>query len=169
MRSVVLLLAACAAPILQLHAQLPEVYKVELTMRDATDASAKGGRHYTILIDTHGSGTFKLGSREPVASGTFQPSTGGSSPVSTQYTYVDTGVNIDCRLEQTDAKLQLRADIDISSILPQKTPAPNPVIGQLKLSVTALVVPGKKTVIASIDDPVSNRKFDVEALVTKVE
>jgi hypothetical protein len=165
MRIAALLLAALAAPILPALAQPPEVYKVELTMRDATDASAKSGRHYTILIDTHGSGTFKLGSREPVTTG---PSSPGNTP---QFTYIDTGVNIDCRLEQdgNNNRLQLRADIDISSILPQKTAVPNPVIGQLKLNVTALVVPGKRTIVASIDDPVSNRKFDVEAFITKVE
>ena len=166
MRIAALLLAALAAPILPVLAQPPEVYKVELTMRDATDASAKAGRHYTILIDTHGAGTFKLGSREPVATG---PSTPGNTP---QFTYIDTGVNIDCRLEQdgnNTNRLQLRADIDISSVLPQKTAVPNPVIGQLRLNVTALVVPGKRTIVASIDDPVSNRKFDVEAFITKAE
>jgi len=173
MRSIALILAAMAAPLLPVHAQPPEVYKVELTMRDATDASAKAGRRYVILIDTHGSGTFRIGSREPVASGSFQPGVGGvgvNPLVNTQYTYVDTGVNIDCRLEQVDNKLQLRADIDISSIVPhEKSAVPNPAIGQLKLTVTALVVPGKRTVVASIDDPVTNRKFDLEALITKAE
>lgn len=171
MRVLVLMLAAVATPMLVVHAQPTEVYKVDLTMRDATDASAKPGRHYMILVDTRGSGTFKLGSREPVATGSFQAGTGGGNPlVNTQFTYVDTGVNIDCHLEPSDAnRLQFRAEIDISSILPQKTPVPNPVIGQLKLTVNALVTPGKRTVVASIDDPVSNRKFDVEALITKAE
>jgi hypothetical protein len=171
MRSIALLVAALATPMLPVWAQPPEVYKVELTMHDAADVSAKAGRKYTILIDTHGAGTFKLGSREPVATGSFQPGTGGSQlAVNTQFTYVDTGVNIECRLEQSDSnRLQLRTDLDISSVLPQKTPIPNPVIGQLKLNVTALVAPGKRTIIASIDDPVSNRKFDVEALITKLE
>jgi hypothetical protein len=173
MRALILMLAAAVAPMLT-YAQPAEVYKVELTMHDATDASAKAGRKYVILIDTHGAGTFKIGSREPVASGSFQPGTGGvgiNPLVNTQFTYVDTGVNIDCKLDTADAsRLQLRADIDISSIVPhEKSVIPNPVIGQLKLAVMALIVPGKRTVIASIDDPVSNRKFDIEALITKGE
>ena len=175
MRSVALLLAALAAPLLPVHAQPSEVYKVELTIHDATDASAKAGRHYTILVDTGGSGTFKIGSREPTASGSFMPSTGGGNAmVNTQYTYVDTGVNIECRLAPADnsnqpTRLQLRADIDISSVSPPKGPVPNPVIGQLKLNINALVTPGKRTAVASVDDPVTGRKFDVEALVTKAE
>lgn len=168
MRSLALLVAALAAPLLPVCAQPPEVYKVELTMRDAADASAKAGRHYVILIDTNGNGMFKIGSREPVATGSFQPSTGGAGinpPVNTQYTYIDTGVNIECRLAQAEGgRLQLRTDLDLSGILQQKAGAPslpNPAIGQMKLNVTALVVPGKKTVIASIDDPVTSRKFDL--------
>ena len=176
MRTVAFLLATLA-PLAAVHAQSPEVYKVELTMHDATDASAKAGRKYVILMDTHGAGTFKIGSREPVATGAFQPSAGGvgiSPLVNTQYTYVDTGVNIECRLDQPGGnKLQLRTDIDISGIVQhEKTGAPavpNPVIGQLKMSVTALLAPGKRTTIASIDDPVTGRKMDVEALIDKVE
>jgi hypothetical protein len=176
MRSLALFVAAMAAPLLPVCAQPPEVYKVELTMRDAADASAKAGRHYLILIDTHGNGMFKIGSREPVATGSFQPSTGGTgiNPlVNTQYTYIDTGVNIECRLEQAEGgRMQLRTDLDLSGILQGKGAAPsvpNPAIGQMKLVVTALLIPGKKTVVASFDDPVTSRKFDLEALVTKAE
>src|SRR5215831_314963 len=94
----ILLFAAFAA-----YAQTSsDVYRVELTMREAADASAKTARHYSILIDTSGKGTFRIGNREPVATGSFQPGTGGTgiNPlVNTQYTYLDTGVNIDCRLD----------------------------------------------------------------------
>jgi hypothetical protein len=172
MRSIAFVLTVLAAPLLPVHSQPADVYKVELTMRDATDVSAKAGRRYVILIDTHGAGSFKIGNREPVASGSFLPSTGGAGMnplVNTQYTYIDTGVNIDCHLEQVDSKLQLRAEIDISSTMPPKGSVPNPAIGQLKLNVMALLTPGKRTVVASVDDPVTNRKFDVEALVTKAE
>jgi hypothetical protein len=172
MRAIAFVLAVLAAPLLPVRAQSPEAYKVELTMRDATDASAKAGRRYVIVMDTHGTGTFKVGSRDPVATGSFQPGAGGTgiNPlVNTQYSYVDTGVNIECRLEQVEGKLQLRADLDISSTTPPKTPIPNPSIGQLKISLTAMLTAGKRTVVASIDDPVTNRKFDVEALITKVE
>lgn len=173
MRAIVWALAALA-PVAAVYAQATEVYKVELTMRDATDASAKAGRHYTILIDTRGAGTFKIGNREPVASGSFMPGAGGvgvNPLVNTQYTYIDVGVNIECHLEPvSEGRVQLRTDLDISGTAPSKTPGiSNPAIGQLKLSVNALLTPGKRTVIASVDDPVTNRKFDLEALVTKAE
>lgn len=173
MRAIVLALAALA-PAAALYAQTAEGYKVELTMRDATDASAKAGRHYTILIDARGSGTFKIGDRVPVASGSFQPGTGGTgiNPlVNTQFTYIDVGVNINCHLETVgEGRVQLRTDLDISNATPSKTQGvSNPVIGQLKLNVSAVLPPGKRTVIAAVDDPVTNHRFDVEALVTKAE
>lgn len=173
MRVVVWALAALA-PLAAAHAQSTEVYKVELTLRDAGDASAKAGRNYTILIDTRGAGTFKIGDRVPVASGSFQPGTGGTgiNPlVNTQFTYIDVGVNIDCHLEPvSEGRVQLRTDLDISNATPSRTQGiSNPVIGQLKLSVNSLLTPGKRTVIAAVDDPVTNHRFDVEALVTKAE
>ena len=153
-----------------------DVYKVELTMRDAADASAKTGRHYTILIDSRGKGSVRIGSREPVATGSFQPGTGGvgiNPLVNTQWTYLDTGVNIDCHLEPMEGRLQLALDMDISTIVQhdkvQANPPPNPTIGQLKINVTAFVAPGKRTPVAAVDDPVTGRKFDVEALVTKAD
>jgi hypothetical protein len=35
--------------------------------------------------------------------------------------------------------------------------------------VNATLTPGKPSLVASIDDPVSERKFEVEAVVTKIE
>lgn len=167
----ILLFAALAA-----QAQTTDVYKVELTMHDGTDASAKTGRHYTILIDSRGKGTFRIGNREPVATGSFQPGVGGAgiNPlVNTQWTYLDTGVNIDCRLEPNEGRLQLGVDMDISTIVQRDkgnaAVPPNPTIAQLKINFTAFVTGGKRTTVASIDDPVTNRKFDVEVLVTKVD
>lgn len=143
------------------------VYKVEFHFRDGNDAAAKAGRRYTMLVNTTGKGTFHVGNRVPVATGPSQPGF-----ANTQFTYVDVGVNIDCLIREVSGKVSLRADMDISSIVqPDKAtvPAvPNPIIGQLKINVDSLVNVGKPTVVASIDDPVTMRKFDVEATVTKV-
>ena len=172
MRSAALLLAAAALFRLPAQAQPPEAYKIEFTIHDAADASAKSVRRFAILVDTRGSGSFKLGNREPVASAAFQPATGANPlPPLTQYTYLDTGVNIDCHLEPVDNsdKLFLRSDLELSYVLPQKASGPNPAIGQFKLKIVALLSAGKRTVVASIDDPATNRKLEVEALVSKAE
>jgi hypothetical protein len=148
------------------------VYKVEFNLRDGNDAAAKAGRRYTMLVDTTGKGTFRVGNRVPVATGSFQPGSGTNALVSTQFTYVDVGVNIECWIREANGRVGLRADFDVSTIVqPDKAALPivaNPIIGQLKINVDTLLNSGKPTVVASIDDPVTLRKFDVEATVTRV-
>src|SRR5260370_20839161 len=66
------------------------VYKVEFNIHDGSDAAAKTGRRYTIMIEASDKGTFRVGQKVPYATGSFQPgvaSTGVSPLVSTQYQY----------------------------------------------------------------------------------
>jgi len=150
-------------------------YKVEYRIRDGSDAAAKNGRRYTMWIDNQGKGTFHVGQRVPVATGSFQPGTGanGTSPlVNTQFNYQDVGVSIDTTIVEQDGKVNLNSTIDVSIVVPTKPEGnwtPPPTIGQIRIAVKALVALNKPALVASIDDPVTQRKFDVEALVTKVE
>ena len=80
-------------------------------------------------------------------------------------------MNIDCRLKEVEGKVRVKALLELSSINQYEkasgpTP-PMPVIGQLRVDINALVNPGKPTLVASIDDPVAARKFDVETTITK--
>jgi hypothetical protein len=178
-----LLLAGLLAPALPSHAQErreigdPVVYKTELNIRDGSAAAAQSGRRYTILIDTTGKGTFKVGNRVPYATGSFLPGPGPGVPgmpplVNTQFQYFDVGVNIDCQVREIVGKVNLRADLDISNLIPPDKASmgsvPNPTISQIRININAIVNPGRPTVVASIDDPVTMRKFEVEATVTKV-
>ena len=44
----------------------------------------------------------------------------------------------------------------------------NPTISQIKLNMDTTVAPGKPTVVASFDDPVTGRKFDLDVAITKM-
>jgi hypothetical protein len=137
------------------------VYKVEYRIRDGSDAASKNGRRYTMLLDTTGRGTFKVGERVPVASG-----------ANTQFSYLDVGVNIDTNVKEQDGKVGLFSSMDISTLVERKQQPgsavlPNPTVAQIRIVVTTQVVPGKPTLIASIDDPVTQHHFDIEAVVTK--
>ena len=151
----------------------PAVYKVEFRIRD--DAAARNGRRYSMLLDDGFKGTLKIGERVPVATASFQPGIagGGVNPLAnTQYTYIDVGVNIDSTVRKQQDKILLQSDLDISTLVERKPQSGSavlaqPTVAQMKAAVHALIVPGKATLVASIDDPVTQRKFDVEALVTK--
>jgi hypothetical protein len=180
--SVVLFLATLLVPTIPVRCQEKGggadagVYRVDFNIHDGSDTAEKTGRRYTIMIEANDKGVFRVGQKVPYATGSFQPGTGsGVTPlVSTQYNYAEVGVSIDCRLNEINGKVRLRAQLDLSTLLQHdKSPAtpsmpPMPIIGQLKVEVNAVVTPGKPTMVASIDDPVTLRKFDVEATVTKV-
>jgi hypothetical protein len=170
-------------PLLPLIAQerivpvVTTVYRVEYRIRDGSDAASKTGRRYTMLIENHNKGTFKVGDRVPVATGSFQPGVGGvgANPmVNTQFTYIDVGVNIDAHVAEENGKITLNSNLDISTLVEHK-PAqpgqvlPNPTVSQIKIAEISTVPLGKPTLVASIDDPVTQRKFDVEVVITKVE
>jgi len=62
------------------------------------------------------------------------------------------------------------ADILTSGIgMPEKTASvQNPTISQIRLNIDTTVAPGKPTVVASFDDPVTSRKFDIDVAIAKM-
>lgn len=163
-RTRLIVLAAILAPLAAAQtAQTTRsaVYKVDFTIRDSGDAGAKTGRKYSIMVNDRQKGTFKVGNRIPMATG------GGLG--NTQFTYVDVGVNLDCFVAEQDGRIALRTDLDLSTaVMPEKSPMPNPTISQIKLNIETTLTPGKPSVVASFDDPVTSRKFEVEANVTRM-
>lgn len=145
-------------------------YKVELQIQDNADTAAKGTRRYTMMIDTNGKGTFRVGNRIPYVSGSYLP--GQKEPAATQYQYVDVGVNIDTRLRDAGGgKVSLNSDIEISALVQKPagaTVSANPTISSLRMTLNTVMAPGEPVLVASVDDPITMRKFDVEATVTKV-
>jgi hypothetical protein len=151
------------------------VYKVEFNIHDGSDAAAKNGRRYIIMIEGNERGVFRVGQKVPYATGSFQPGVVSASVnplVSTQFNYAEVGVSIDCRISEFNGNVRVKAILDLSTVVQHEKISPPippmPIIGQLRIEVNALVNPGKPTLVASVDDPVTLRKFDVEATVTKV-
>ena len=161
-RTRLILVAAVLVPLAAAQtARGPAVYKVDFIIRDSGDAGAKTGRKYSIVVNERQKGTFKVGNRIPMATG------GGAG--NTQFTYVDVGVNLDCFVAEQDGKVQLRSDLDLSTaVMSEKNPTPNPTISQIRLNIETTLTPGKPSIVASFDDPVTSRKFEVEATVTRL-
>jgi hypothetical protein len=170
---------ALLAAFLPLRAQeepVNQVYRVEFKITDSSEASARSERHYSLLVEGSTKSVLKVGSRVPVATGSFQPAAGGGSAspaVNTQFQYIDIGVNIECRVRDAGGKAAIHGSIDISSVVQHTGPGtgtqPNPTLGQTKLELDATLDLGKATVIASVDDPVSMRQLAIQATVTKVD
>jgi hypothetical protein len=162
--STLMMAAALLGPALVAHAQ-DRPYKVDFTIRDTGDAGGKTGRKYSMLVSPGHKTTFRVGNRVPVVTGSA--SSGGN----VQFTNVDVGLNIDCSVSDNNSNLTVHADLDISTaVTPEKgaNPPPSPTISQIRLSLDTALTPGKPTVVASFDDPVTSRKFDVDVAITKM-
>jgi hypothetical protein len=162
--STLMMAATLLGPGLVAHAQ-DRPYKVDFTIRDTGDAGGKTGRKFSLLVSSGRKTTFKVGNRVPVVTG----SAGSGGNV--QFTYVDVGINIDCSVSDNNSNLTVHADLDISTaVTPEKgaSAAPAPTISQIRLSLDTALTPGKPTVVASFDDPVTSRKFDVDVAITKM-
>ena len=168
---------AALAALLPLHAQMtqstakegPQLYHVEINFRDGNDTGAVTDRRYSLLAIDSRKAVFKVGSKSPAVSGSTQAEAGNNA-VSTQITYLDVGVNIDCVVAAAGARVALHGNLDLSTISGVDQVAPgirNPVIRQTKLDLDAVLDFGKPTVLAAIDDPITARKLQVEATVTK--
>jgi hypothetical protein len=156
-RTVLLWSVILAAPV---YAQPQrDVFKVDFTIRDSGDAGGKTGRKYSMVVYSAQKGVFKIGNRVPTPTN----NSGG-------FNYVDVGVNIDCVVQEAaGGRMAIRADLDLSTaVTTDKTVTMAPTISQIKVGMEAAIAPGKPTVIAAFDDPVTTRKFEVEALVTKL-
>jgi hypothetical protein len=160
--------AVLLCPVAALRAQDRESapYKVDFTIRDTGDAGGKAGRKYSLLVNRGQKTTFKVGNRVPVTTA----GTGGMGG-NVQFTYIDVGMNIECVVNEFGSKFAIHGDLDISTaVMPEKgvNAAPAPTISQIRVSMDTTVVPGKPTIVASFDDPVTSRKFDIDVAITKM-
>jgi hypothetical protein len=147
------------------------VYKIEFNIRDGSPAAANAGRRYSMLIESDGRGVFRLGNKVPYITGGTQ-SGPSAALVNRQYNYADIGVNIDCRVHELNNRVSMNANIELSSVLHNDKGAsasePNPTIASSRIEVATELDPGKPIVIATVDDPVTQRRLEIEATVSKL-
>lgn len=138
-------------------------YKVDVLLTESENSKAINTRTYTMLINDGQVGNIRQGDRIPVATAATKES------AITTFQYIDVGLNLDCRLMQTNEGILLRTTLDMNSVAPEPGASGNPIIRQQKYGTEALVQPGKRTVIASVDQLNSKRRLQIEALLTQVQ
>jgi hypothetical protein len=146
-------------------------YRLNLTVEEINDAGKMDNtRSYIATVSTgHGGGQqqIRTGSRVPIATGAHDGST--------QFQYIDIGVNFDVRqVKEIGDKLSFTLTAEVSSLGQEQhagtgTPISDPVIRQNKWDSTVLIPVGKPTLVFSADDLDSKGKMQVELTATKVE
>ena len=134
-------------------------FRVEYVVREMEEGKQTNSRRYTLLVSNDRTGKLRVGSRVPF---TVQEK---------QFQYFDMGMNIDCRVVDQGSALLLTTFLESSSVAATRTlnsETSNPVTRQVRFEEDSEVLPGKPTVIGTLDDVGSNRKHEVEVTVTKV-
>lgn len=161
-----MLLAPCLPA--QESAPVPVPYRVEITLREPGAPAAQATRRYTILTGTKGKGVFRLDHRVPYLAGPpSNPQAAG------QYVSSERSLFIECGVSDAGAAqmVSLSLSLGITDLVRgEKSPeegGPPLVPAVTRIQADMPVHLGARARVASIDDPVLPRRYEVEVLVQR--
>jgi len=149
---------------------LVQPYRLDFSFNELEGDKRINTRHYSMNLTSKEPNEIKIGSRVPVT--TFVNSK--DSGAGTQFQYIDVGTSIWAQLRpianSNEEELVVRGEISSLDSSPEAGSGPDaaPVIRQIKISGSTLVVEGKPLIVGSMDDPTSKRQFQLEVTVTKL-
>lgn len=139
-------------------------YRLEFTVKELEADKVTNTRSYATAVSTaESAGVFNIrtGNKVPIPT--------GSGTGANNYTYVDVGVNIDCRqIKDLQDQVALTIDADISSAAAQPSSMP-PLIRQTRWRSNVVVTLRKPTIVFSADDPTTKRQTQLELTATPVK
>jgi hypothetical protein len=143
-------------------------YKVDYALVEMQDGKRVNTRNYTVLVEEEERGNYSPAS---IRVGMRTPLTAADKDGKATTTYMDVGLNIDCRIKPrgTD-KVSVESVIELSNLVAesQANPGSAPVVRSNRSRVVAQLTLGKKTTVASYDDIGSTRSTAVEVTVTQL-
>ncbi len=143
-------------------------YRLDFAFNEVSDGKILNTRHYSMNLTSGESNEIKIGTRVPIAT---ESSPDNSSHV--QYQYLDVGTNIWAQLRGHGDEWLLVVRSEVSNLDTSSDAAhvngSLPIIRQIKISGSTLLVVGKAILIGSMDDPNSKRQFQLEVTVTKLK
>jgi type II secretory pathway component GspD/PulD (secretin) len=141
-----------------------KTYRLTYTIAETDDGKRIGSQHFAVIVVSGGRTTFKNGSKVPVLTGA---SNLGTATSKTEFTYLDVGLNIDASLDESVNGVRLRTKVERSSVAEEKTGvgADDPVIRQMVLEGTSILIPGKQVMLGSLDIPGSTHHLEVEVIL----
>lgn len=143
-------------------------YRLTFTIAESDAGKRIGVQHFAVILVSDQRTTLKEGSKIPVVTGTFEPS---SSSQQSQFQYLDIGMNFDLTLDDSPNGLHLNARIEQSNLADDHMTglaAQDPIVRQTVLQDSALLTPGKPLTLGSVDIPNSTRHIDIEVIAEPV-
>lgn len=140
-----------------------EPFRLDFSLIELENGKKINTRHYSLNLTAGSGNEIKIGTRVPVR-------TGPRGAPSTQFQYMDVGTNIWASLREVGDDLQLEVKADVSDLDRSSNPDTDltPIVRQVKISGDTALVSGRPMLIGSVDDPNSNREFQLEVMATKL-
>lgn len=133
-------------------------YRLDFSVNELDDGRKINTRQYSMNLNAGDANSIKIGARVPVEAknGEFQ--------------YLDIGTNIWSRLKERGNALTLEVRVEVSNIgaTDQPLQTSRPVVRQVQINASTVVLPGKPMALGVVDDPSSKRQFQLEVTVTKL-
>jgi len=153
-----------AAPAPSAPKPLAHTYRLTYTLTATEGGKRVGLQHFAMTVSAPTNrGSVKMGEKIPVVTGSYNSD--GKSGSQTQFTYLDVGINIDATVAEDAHGIELTSKVEQSSVAPAPSKldgVEEPVIRQMVLSNTSLMVTGKSVVLGSMDLPDSTRHVEIE-------
>ena len=131
------------------------VYRVDFAIHESENGQRVNTRSYTQLMEEDSFSRVRAGARVPITTGQGMQ-------------YMDVGVRLDCKLAEREGSLQMELTLEITSFAREEAQA-NPLLRNIGSEVRTAVLPGKPTVVTSIDDTASKRRYELEVTATKIK
>ena len=142
-------------------------YRLDFAFNEVSDGKVINSRHYSMNLTASESNEIKIGARVPVTTG----ASAGTDIV--QWQYLDVGTNIWAQLREHGNELVLAVRSEVSNLdtsnESEHGKLSNPIVRQIKISGSTLLVVGKPILVGSMDDPNSKRQFQLEVTVAKLK
>ncbi len=144
-------------------------YRLTYAIIESDGGKRTATQHYAMTIVAGERATFKQGNKVPVLTGGYSHE---GTPETTQYqfTYLDVGLNLDAALREVAGGVQVRAKVELSSIVDQVNPQllKDPGVRQTVLETVAMARVGTPVTLGSLDIPDSTRHLDIEVTVERM-
>jgi len=134
-------------------------YRLEFSVREVENGKRSNSRNYMMMAEEGNWGRIRIENNVPYQS------------EEKNYQYRQVRMYIDCRPREGEGSVALEIHVDFSSIAAQTEEAPafHPLIRTDRTEVQSVVTPGKPTLVATMDDVSSNRRYEIEVTATKVK
>jgi type II secretory pathway component GspD/PulD (secretin) len=143
-------------------------WRLTYTLTQTDNGQAEGTPQKVTVMVTQGSRTnLKLGNKVPLVTG----STGaGDSTPSTQVQYIDTGLNLEAKIDGASDTPVLETTVEQSSVAEERSGigAQDPLFHQTRLNEALNLAEGKTMTIGTLDLPGSTRQEKIEVTAERV-